>query len=271
MNDKKPQKRVTLADLRRASQEGHKIACLTAYDAAFAQLVDAAGVDVILVGDTLGMVVQGQDTTTRVTMDDMVYHTRLAAAGRQRSLLMADMPFLSFTDPEKALINAARLIQEGGAEIVKLEAGGDQKPIVEKLSKQGVPVCAHLGLHPQFIHKLGGYRVQGREPAVAESMIRDARILEEAGAELLLLECVPTKLATEITRNANIPVIGIGAGSSCDGQILVLHDVLGITPGGQPPRFSQNFMTDHKSIDDALCAYVEAVRKVKFPTPDHSF
>ncbi|WP_455380058.1 3-methyl-2-oxobutanoate hydroxymethyltransferase [Acidihalobacter prosperus] len=271
MNETNPQKRVTLAELRRASRDGRKIACLTAYDAAFSRLADEAGVDLILVGDTLGMVVQGEQTTTRVSMDDMVYHTRLAAAGRRRALLMADMPFLSFTHPEKALLNAARLIQEGGAEIVKLEAGGDQAAVIEHLSKQGVPVCAHLGLHPQFIHKLGAYRVQGREPAVAERLIRDARTLEEAGAELLLLECVPATLAREITRNAGIPVIGIGAGLDCDGQILVLHDVLGITPGGQPPRFSQNFMTGHDSVHGALHAYVEAVHNSQFPTPDHSF
>ncbi|OBS09880.1 3-methyl-2-oxobutanoate hydroxymethyltransferase [Acidihalobacter prosperus] len=264
------QKRVTVADLRRARREGRKIACLTAYDAAFARLVDEAGTDVILVGDSLGMVVQGHETTVSVTVDEMVYHTRLAAAGRRHALLMADMPFMSFTDPAMALRNAARLMQEGGAEMVKLEGGAGQMAVVEQLSVHGVPVCAHLGLRPQFVHKIGGYRVQGRDAASAQALCEDARALEAAGAEMLLLECVPVSLAAEITEAAGIPVIGIGAGAACDGQILVLHDVLGITPG-KPPRFARNFMPGHERVGDALRAYVEAVRGGRFPAPEHGF
>ncbi|AOU98547.1 3-methyl-2-oxobutanoate hydroxymethyltransferase [Acidihalobacter yilgarnensis] len=270
MSVQNEQKRVTVTDLRRARREGRKIACLTAYDAGFARLVDDAGVDVILVGDSLGMVVQGRESTVSVTMDDMVYHTRMAAVGRRHALLMADMPFMSFTDPASALRNAARLMQEGGAEMVKLEGGADQVAVVEQLSGHGVPVCAHLGLRPQFVHKLGGYRVQGRDAATAEALRRDARTLAAAGAELLLLECVPASLAAEITEMVDIPVIGIGAGSACDGQILVLHDVLGITPG-TPPRFSRNFMPGHEGVGDALRAYVEAVREGRFPAPEHGF
>ncbi|AOV16586.1 3-methyl-2-oxobutanoate hydroxymethyltransferase [Acidihalobacter aeolianus] len=263
-------RRVTVADLHRAKREGRRIACLTAYDASFAHQVDAAGADVILVGDSLGMVMQGHDTTISVTMDEMTYHTRLAAAGRRHALLMADLPFMSFAEPASALRNAARLMQEGGAEVVKLEGGADQVVVVERLSANGVPVCAHLGLRPQFVHKLGGYRVQGRDDETADMLRRDARSLAAAGAELILLECVPAKLAAEITETSDIPVIGIGAGAACDGQILVLHDVLGITPG-KPPRFARNFMPGHDSVGAALRAYVEAVRDGSFPAPEHGF
>lgn len=264
------QHRITMMDLRRARRERRKIVCLTAYDAGFARLVDEAGVDVILVGDTLGVMLQGRETTIGVTMDEMVYHTRLAATGRQHALLMADMPFMSYTDIPTALSNAARLMQEGGAEIVKLEVNTEHVGIVERLSANGVPVCAHLGLHPQFVHKLGGYQVQGREPEKAQVLRRDARLFAEAGAECLLLECVPASLAAEITELAGIPVIGIGAGAACDGQILVLHDVLGLS-SGQLPRFARNFMPGHESVSAALSDYVAAVREGHYPAPEHFY
>ena len=263
-------RRITVATLARMRREGEKIVCITAYDAGFARQVDAAGADVILVGDSLGMVVQGRENTVAVSMDDMVYHTLLASRGREHALLMADLPFLSCTDPAQALANAGRLMQEGGADMVKLEGGRAQAEVVERLSVNGVPVCAHLGLRPQYVHKLGGYRVQGREPEVAQALRDDARALEEAGAELLLLECVPATLAQEITAAAGIPVIGIGAGANCSGQVLVLHDVLGITPG-RPPRFARNFMPGHDSVAAALQAYATAVRDGSFPTADEAF
>jgi len=263
-------RRITVATLARMRHAGDKIVCLTAYDAGFARLTDEAGIDVILVGDSVGMVVQGRENTVGVTMDEMVYHTRLTARGRKRALLMADLPFLSCTDSTQALVNAGRLMQEGGADMVKLEGGAGQTDVVERLSANGVPVCAHLGLRPQFVHKLGGYRVQGREAEAAESLCEDARVLERAGAEMLLLECVPTELAARITEAAGIPVIGIGAGSACDGQILVLHDVLGITPG-RPPRFARNFMPGHDSLAAALQAYAAAVRDGSFPAADEAF
>ncbi len=243
---------------------------LTAYDAAFSRLADEAGVDVILVGDSLGMVVQGRENTVGVTVDDMVYHTRLARRGRRHALLLADMPFLSCADSSTALRHAGRLMQEGGADMVKLEGGAEQVEVVRRLSVNGVPVCAHLGLRPQFVHKLGGYRVQGRDEQGAKILREDARALEEAGAEALLLECVPATLAAQITGFARIPVIGIGAGADCDGQVLVLHDVLGITPG-RLPRFARNFMPGHDSIQATLRAYVKAVREGRFPSQEEAF
>ncbi|APZ42162.1 3-methyl-2-oxobutanoate hydroxymethyltransferase [Acidihalobacter ferrooxydans] len=262
--------RITVTTLARMRREGEKIVCLTAYDAGFARMADAAGVDVILVGDSLGMVVQGCESTIGVTMDDMVYHTRLAARGRSHALLMADLPFLSCPDTAQALHNAGRLMQEGGADMVKLEGGAAQADVVARLSMNGIPVCAHLGLRPQFVHKLGGYRVQGREADIAALLREDAHVLEQAGADALLLECVPATLAQQITQAAGIPVIGIGAGATCDGQILVIHDVLGITPG-RAPRFARNFMPGHDSIDGAIRAYATAVRDGSFPTADEAF
>lgn len=270
MSEHGENRRVTVATLGRMRREGEKIVSLTAYDAAFARLADAAGIDVILVGDSLGMVVQGRENTVGVTMDDMVYHTLLASRGRSRALLVADLPFLSCADPAHAVVNAGRLMQEGGADVVKLEGGAAQVEVVERLSANGVPVCAHLGLRPQFVHKLGGYRVQGREAEAAKTLREDARALKEAGAELMVLECVPAALAEEITQTAGIPVIGIGAGSACDGQVLVLHDVLGITPG-RPPRFARNFMPGHDDLSAALHAYAAAVRDGSFPSSEEAF
>lgn len=246
-----------------------RIACLTAYDSSFSGVLDRAGVDLILVGDSLGMVVQGHDTTVPVTVDDIVYHTRCVARGAKRPFLLADLPFMSYTSTEQALANAARCMQEGHAHGVKLEGGARQIETVTRLAENGIPTCAHLGLTPQSVHKLGGYRVQGRDEASAEAMLRDAIALAEAGADLLLLECVPAALASEITANVVIPVIGIGAGAGCDGQILVLPDVLGITP--HMPRFAKNFLQGHDSIQSGIEAYVEEVKSGVFPTADHTF
>jgi len=263
-------KPVTVADLARMKADGEKIACLTAYDASFAALQDRAGTDVILVGDSLGMVVQGEDTTVPVSVDDMVYHSRITAAGRQRPFLIADLPFLSYATKHDALATSRRLMQEGKAQMVKFEGGGLQADTIEHLSARGVPVCAHIGLQPQLVHKLGGFKVQGREGAAAAEMKRDARLLEQAGADMLLLECVPSDLGAEITANANVPVIGIGAGPDTDGQILVIYDILGLSPG-RKPRFVKDFMAEAGSIEEAVAAYVHAVKSGAYPAPEHAF
>lgn len=264
------QRGVTISTLRNMKRQGEKIACLTAYDASFAAVLDVAGVDVILVGDSLGMVVQGFDTTVPVTVDDIIYHARAVARGSRRALLVADMPFMSYTNPAQALSNAARLMQAGHAQMVKLEGGETQTSIVRELSAHGIPVCAHLGLQPQAVHKLGGYRVQGREAVAAAKMREAAAAVEAAGAELLLLECVPAALASEISATAGIPVIGIGAGNGCDGQILVLHDILGVSVD-RTPKFTRNFLTGADGIADAARRYVRAVKDKSFPAVEHSF
>jgi len=263
-------KPVTLNTLARMKAAREKITVLTAYDAGFARLVDDCGVEVILVGDSLGMVVQGGETTLPVTMDDMVYHTRAVARGRRRALLIADMPFMSYPNVDVAITNAARLIQEGGAQMVKLEGNARQAEVVTALSERGIPVCGHLGLQPQYVHKLGGYRVQGRERKEATEMLEDAGLLARAGADMLVLECVPPLLADEISRCIDIPVIGIGAGRCTDGQVLVLHDLLGVTE--RAPRFARDFLTGQvDGVRGALRAYVEAVRSGTFPGPEHTF
>ncbi|RMG52444.1 MAG: 3-methyl-2-oxobutanoate hydroxymethyltransferase [Gammaproteobacteria bacterium] len=260
---------VTVTRLHAMKEDGERIVMLTAYDASFARVLDAAGVDVVLVGDSLGMVVQGHDSTVPVTVDDMVYHARAVSRGLQRALLLVDMPFMSYAEPRAALANAARLMQEGGAQMVKLEGDALQVDTVRYLSERGIPVCAHLGLTPQYIHKLGGYRVQGRDEDAAAKMLADARALEAAGADLLLLECVPQGLAERITGAMGIPVIGIGAGAACDGQVLVLHDLLGVSP--RLPRFARDFLAEGGSIEGAVKAYVDAVRAGAFPAEAESF
>ncbi|MEW6764588.1 MAG: 3-methyl-2-oxobutanoate hydroxymethyltransferase [Pseudomonadota bacterium] len=262
-------RRLSLTDLRGMKSRGERIACLTAYDASLARLVDEAGAELVLVGDSLGMVVQGHDTTLPVSLDEMVYHTRCAARGLSRALLIADLPFMSYATPEQALHSAARLMKEGGAQVVKLEGGAPQLETVQALSRQGIPVCAHLGLTPQSVHKLGGYRVQGRAPEAAETMFKDALALETAGADLLILECIPNLLAEEITRALEIPVIGIGAGPACDGQVLVSYDLLGFT--ARPPKFARNYAASHGAPDKALKAFVDEVRSGVFPQPEHCF
>ena len=261
---------VTLATLARMRTEGQKIACLTAYDASFAALIDAAGVDVVLVGDSLGMVIQGHDTTVPVTMDQMVYHSRAVARGLTRAFHVADLPFMSYATREQALANAVRLMQEGGARMVKLESGGSQLEIVEFLTRHDIAVCAHLGLKPQSVHKTGGFRVQGRDDETAKHMLAEARALESAGADMLLLECIPAALGKAITEGAQVPVIGIGAGGDTDGQILVLYDILDITTG-RKPRFVRNFMSGAGDCATAMANYVEAVKSRAYPAPEHCF
>lgn len=256
--------------LRKMKEDGLPIACLTAYDASFAQLVDMAGTDVVLVGDSLGMVVQGHDTTVPVTVDDIIYHTAMVARGLTHAFLMADMPFMSYTTPEQALNNAVRLMQEGGSMMVKLEGNEGQLRVVEYLAKHDIPVCAHLGLKPQSVHKIGGFKVQGRDNAIAKQMAQDAKTLQSAGADIILLECVPNEVGQNITKLVDVPVIGIGAGPHVDGQILVLYDVLGITQG-RLPRFVKNFMDGAESPLAALGAYVNAVKTGAYPAKEHCF
>ena len=270
MSTQSTRKHVTVNTLREMKASGDKIACLTAYDASCARVLDDNVIDVVLVGDSLGMVVHGDDSTLGVTMEDMLYHTAAVRKGIKHALLMADMPFLSYSSVEMALENAGALMKESGAEMVKLEGGSDQSDIVSALATQGIPVCAHLGLQPQRVHKIGGYRVQGREADAAEFMIEEARLLEEAGADAVLLECVPTELAARITETVKVPVIGIGAGGDTDGQILVLYDILGIS-AGHIPKFSHNFMRDADDIAGAVKAFTDAVKAGAFPSEAHTF
>ena len=261
---------VNVSTLRQMKADAEPIACLTAYDASFAQLVDMAGTDLVLVGDSLGMVIQGHDTTVPVTVDDVVYHTRIVARGLRRGFLVADLPFMSYATPEQALDNAVRLMQEGGAMMVKLEGGRGQAAVVECLARHDIPVCAHLGLKPQSVHKIGGFKVQGRERGAADKMAEDAVALQDAGADLVLLECVPNEVGRSITAALEVPVIGIGAGPFVDGQILVLYDILGITQG-RTPRFVQNFMHGRDSQLAAIEAYVAAVKDRSYPAKEHCF
>ena len=261
---------VTLSTLAQMKARGEKIACLTAYDASFAALLDDAGVDVVLVGDSLGMVIQGHDTTVSVTMDQMVYHCAAAARGIQRSFLIADLPFMSYHSRDLALVNSVRLMQEGGARMVKLESGKGQLEIVQFLADHDIAVCAHLGLKPQSVHKTGGFRVQGRDTEAAQHMLEDAIALESVGADLVLLECIPSELGRTITQAVKVPVIGIGAGPATDGQILVLYDILDIT-AGRKPRFVRNFMADSASPQAAVLRYVADVKSGAYPAPEHGF
>ncbi len=263
--------RMTVPQLRQMKIDGQRIASLTAYDASFAAVLDANGVDAILVGDSLGMVVQGHRSTLPVSVGDMSYHTACVARGLSRALLIADLPFLSYATPERALTASAAVLQQGGAGMVKLEGAGPQLDVIRTLSERDVPVCAHLGLTPQSVLKLGGYKVQGRDSEVAAKLKRDALAVQDAGAELLVLECVPRALAGEITRELRIPTIGIGAGAECDGQILVLHDMLGINASHRRPRFVKDFLVEAGSIAAAIAAYVAAVRDGSFPTHEHGY
>lgn len=262
--------RLTLPALKKMKQHKQPIVALTAYDYSFARLLDKSGIDIILVGDSLGMVIQGHETTIPVSMEDMLYHTSIVSKGVERALLIMDMPFMSYASVERALDNATLALQQAGAQMVKLEGGMDQLPIVAALSRHDIPVCAHIGLKPQSIYKSGSYRVQGRNQKTATLMIEEAAALEKAGADIILLECVPQTLAAEISANTDIPVIGIGAGKDCDGQILVLQDLLGITPG-KAPKFSKNFMLENPDIQSAISTYAEDVRNRKFPAEEHSF
>lgn len=260
---------ITVTRLREMKAKGQKISVLTSYDATITRLMEQAGVEVLLVGDSLGMVVQGQESTLPVSLDEMVYHTRNVSRARQRALLVADMPFMSYATPEQAMATAARLMKEGGAHMVKLEGGASQLEAIRHMTAQGIPVCGHLGLLPQSVHKLGGYRVQGRESERAEAILADAHDLQQAGIDLLVLECVPSALAQRITNELDVPVIGIGAGVDCDGQVLVVYDMLGMN--AHPPRFVKDFLAEGGSIQGAFDAYVSDVREGRFPTAAQSF
>ena len=259
----------TVPGLTAMARQGEKIAMLTCYDASLAAVLDGAGVDAMLVGDSLGMVIEGHATTLPVTLDEMVYHTRCVAARARTALVIADLPFGSYqASPEQAYASAARLMA-AGAEMVKLEGGAWVAPSVAFLVARGIPVCGHLGLQPQSLHRLGGYKVQGKTDASAQALHEDTRGLALAGAELLVLEMVPAALATALTAATTLPTIGIGAGPGCSGQVLVLYDMLGIYPG-KPARFVRNFMTGADSIEAAVAAYVKAVKDGKYPGPEHS-
>ncbi len=261
-------KPLTHLNLLEMKQRGEKITCLTAYDASFSALIDETGIEVILVGDSLGMVVQGHATTLPVTLDDIIYHTRCVMRSCQRALVIADLPFMTYSTPELAAQSAAQLIQLGGAQLVKFE--GARIDIVAFLVKQGIAVCGHLGLLPQFIHQIGGYKVQGKACDSADKLINDALALQKAGVSLLILECVPAELARKISEQLHIPVIGIGAGADCDGQVLVVYDMLGISTGKRP-SFSKNFLSETNSIEGAFKIYYNAVKQGDFPTSAHSF
>ncbi|EAT11882.1 3-methyl-2-oxobutanoate hydroxymethyltransferase [Bermanella marisrubri] len=261
--------KTTINTLHKIKQNQEKFSVVTAYDATFAGLASTSGIDVLLVGDSLGMVLQGKDSTVPVTMEEMCYHTQAVKNGNQGSLLMVDMPFMSYATPEQAMANAAELMQ-AGAEILKLEGGAWLVDTVEMLSERGVPVCAHLGLTPQYVHKFGGYKVQGKEQAAAEQMLADAKAMEAAGADLILLECVPSELAKTLTESINIPVIGIGAGSDTTGQVLVCYDMLGMN-SGHVPKFVKNFLIDGRNIQQAFAAFDQEVKSGDFPGPEHGF
>lgn len=262
--------RITLTHLRTMHDKGEKIAALTCYSASFATLLEKNGVDILLVGDSLGMVLQGHETTLPVTLDDMIYHTACVTRGAQQAFILADMPFGTFqVSPEKTFEQAARLLA-AGAQMIKIEGGEVMVETISFLSQRGIPVCAHVGLTPQSVHQLGGYRVQGKNSADAQRVLQDAVAVAEAGASMLLLEAIPALLAAEITANVTIPTIGIGAGGSCSGQVLVLDDMLGIYPG-KPARFVKNYMQGAQSIADAVVSYVADVKSGTFPSKEHSF
>ena len=267
--------KVRITDLAAMKAEGRPIAMLTAYDFPFARIFDQAGIDVLLVGDSLGMVVQGADSTLPVTVDEVLYHTRMVARARRRALLVADMPFLSYhVSVQDAVLNAGRMLKEGGAEAVKLEGGISVADTVEKLVGLDIPVMGHIGLTPQSIHRMGGHRVQGRRsghaPGCRERLLEDAAALEAAGAFAIVLEGIPVELAAEITARSGVPTIGIGAGPSCDGQVLVMHDMLGLSESFMP-RFAKPYARLWNDAEAATAAYVREVRERAFPAPEHCY
>ncbi|WP_394130424.1 3-methyl-2-oxobutanoate hydroxymethyltransferase [Shewanella maritima] len=261
--------KVTSSTLIKFKQEGKKITALTAYDASFAGAFDSEGIDVLLVGDSMGMVLQGHSDTLPVTVDDIAYHTACVRRGIERTLLIADMPFMSYATPEQTLTNATKLMQ-AGASMVKVEGGDWLLESVKMLTERGIPVCAHLGLTPQSVHVFGGFKVQGRDSDNAKRIINEAKAMQAAGAQLLVLECIPAALAKTISQALTIPVIGIGAGKDTDGQILVMHDVLGIS-SGYIPRFSKNYLKQTGEIRSAVKAYIEEVEQGLFPGDEHTF
>lgn len=259
--------------LQNMKTQQEKFAVLTAYDATFAQLAAEAGAEVLLVGDSLGNVLQGHDSTLPVTLEDMVYHTGCVARGNRKAarpaLIMSDLPFMSYGTLEQGLASAKALMQ-AGAHMVKLEGDEWLAPLIESLGRQGVPVCAHLGLTPQSVNKFGGFRVQGRDDAAADAMVEHAIALEKAGADMLLVECVPNALGERLTKAVSIPVIGIGAGPDTDAQVLVMHDMLGLNTG-RAPKFVKNFMSEGRTVQQAFAAYVEEVKDGRFPAAEHGF
>jgi 3-methyl-2-oxobutanoate hydroxymethyltransferase len=269
------QKKVTVPDILRMKVAGERITMVTAYDCPFARLLDEAGVDILLVGDSLGMVVQGQDTTLPVTLDEMVYHTRMVARGRKRALVLGDLPFGSYqASPEQAVASAVRLVKEGGAEAVKLEGGTAMARTIEAIAAIDVPVVGHVGLTPQSVHRMGGHRVQGRRsghgPGERERVLDDARAVQAAGAFAVVLECIPLDLAAEITADLAIPTIGIGAGAHCDGQVLVMHDLLGLSTDWTP-RFAKRYAELGREVVRAAGEYVAEVKGGRFPTEAQAF
>lgn len=260
----------TVPALAEAKREGRRLAMLTAYDAGFARVLDASGIDLVLIGDSLGMVVQGHDSTLPVTVEDIEYHTAAVARVLKQALLVADLPFQADATPERALDASTRFLR-AGAEMVKIEGAGHKLDTIRYLVEREVPVCSHLGLTPQSVLRLGGYKLQGREQAAARKLVADALAVVEAGAQLLVLECVPTPLAAEITAAVPVPTIGIGAGPQCDGQVLVLHDFLGLDSGHRRPKFVKDFLAEGGSVAGAVRAYVEAVHDGTFPDAEHSY
>tara|TARA_R110002073_G_scaffold8473_1_gene46605 strand:+ start:9083 stop:9844 length:762 start_codon:yes stop_codon:yes gene_type:complete len=251
-------------------ENAEKIAVLTCYDASFATLLENAGIDILLVGDSLGNVLQGETTTLSVTLDDMIYHTRCVANGSSKSFIMSDLPFGTFQlSPEQTFQNAAKLIA-AGAHMVKIEGGHILADTIKFLTQRGIPVCAHIGLTPQSIHQLGGYKVQGKTIVEAKQLLKDAVILEKSGASMLVMEAIPAILAKKITKTLSIPTIGIGAGADCSAQVLVLHDILGIYPG-KKAKFIKNFMVGTDSIQNAITNYIKDVKTGKFPGKEHGF
>ena len=259
----------TISHLLAMRANGEKISVLTAYDASFAALFDQAGVDALLVGDSLGNVIQGHNNTTPVTVKDIAYHVECVARGNQSAFLIADMPFASYSTPEQAMENASVLMR-AGAQMVKLEGGRWLAETVQFLTQRSVPVCAHLGLLPQSVHMLGGFKVQGKSPEAAKELISDAQLLEQSGAQLLILEAIPSSLGKQVTETIQIPTIGIGAGPDCSGQVLVMHDMLGAFPG-RAPKFVKNFLAGKPSIEEAIKAYIKEVKAGTFPSLEHCF
>ena len=262
-------KKVTTSSLLKMKQQGQKITALTAYDASFAKLFDEQGVDVMLIGDSLGMVLKGDDDTLTVTVEDIAYHTRAVRTGTQRAFVIADMPFMTYATPEQTYDNAGKLMA-AGASMVKVEGGSWLLETIEGLNLRGVPVCGHLGLTPQSVHVFGGFKVQGRDELQAERLIDQAQELERAGIQLLVLECVPTSLAAKISELLHIPVIGIGAGAKTDGQILVMHDMFGVS-ANYMPKFSKNYLAVTGDMREAVKAYIDEVQSGAFPSSEHSF
>lgn len=263
------EKPITISKLLSMRVEGEKISMLTAYDSTMSALLNRCGVDTILIGDSLGNVIQGHSSTTPVTVEQMAYHTECVARANTHAFVIADLPFASYGDPVQALDSAAELMR-AGADMVKLEGGDWQIDIIQYLVERSVPVCAHLGLLPQSVHILGGYKVQGKSKDAASLMLEQAIACEQAGAQMIVLEAIPSSLGKLITESLSIPTIGIGAGADCSGQVLVLQDMLGISPG-KPPKFVKNFLDGHPSIEAAVKAYVREVKSGKFPGPEHGF